>query len=48
MDDSEDYLSEVLYYDWCEVFRPDMRKEKILKIYGNLGESFREDKVHNT
>ncbi len=36
MSDDDDYLSTIFEYDW-KLIRNIIRKEKIEKIYGNLG-----------
>lgn len=36
MSDDDDYLSEIFEYDWKSI-RNIIRKQKIEKIYGNLG-----------
>ncbi len=46
-DDDGDYLSDVFYSDWKDI-RNLLRKDKIVKIYGDLGQSVGEDEEHNT
>jgi hypothetical protein len=41
-DDDGDYLSDVFYSDW-KYIRNLIRREKIVKIYGDLGQSFKRD-----
>jgi hypothetical protein len=45
-DNDEDYLSDVFYSDWKDI-RNLLRKDKIIKIYGDLGQSFGSDEENN-
>ena len=42
IDDDDDYLSPLFEMDWKEI-QNIIRKQKIERIYGNLGQSFKRD-----
>ncbi len=46
-DDDGDYLSDVFYSDWKDI-RNLLRKDKIVKIYGDLGQPLGDDEEKNT
>ena len=46
-DDDGDYLSDVFYSDWKDI-RNLLRKDKIIKIYGDLGQSLGSDEENNS
>ena len=46
-DDDGDYLSDVFYSDW-KYSRNLIRREKIVKIYGDLGQSFGNNEENNS